>query len=322
MQEDTRGGYGPYDAFTANAAPPMYGTTGAYSPPYAGKPMFKPRKRLNIVAIWVSLFVPWTIFSGYFAFLSFGFHYNYPGIMGFFFAGGAIATFTCGYYAFKAIKGKMSSVSRESTWHVFIFLSMILAWILALILGSMNYSTYMVQYHQMMHLNEYHDVRPTTMRGSQYMDAGPVFFSNRSALDLSKSMGFMDLKQYCVAPITEGRVEPLESYDFWAIGTECCSVRQSEYRCENSHNTHIHGGLRLTNDGERPFFRLAVQQAEAAYNITANHPLFFRWVEDPLRVMKDWKVTVLSNYLFGVFGYFLFQVFILIIVALVFSRTG
>merc|ERR1719502_2180472 len=70
----------------------------------------------------------------------------------------------------------------------------------------------------------------------------------------------MNLDLYCVAPIVKGNAQ-LTSYDFWAVGVNCCSGAQSDFRCGEYTNPHSKSGLRLMKDDQRPFYRLAVQQS-------------------------------------------------------------
>eukprot|EP00438_Fugacium_kawagutii_P029114 Skav233711 [mRNA] locus=scaffold2120:100002:105477:+ [translate_table: standard] len=117
-------------------------------------------------------------------------------------------------------------------------------------------------------------VNPGREKGQQLMDAGRVYFEDGTGLDTSKSMAFRNLDRYCVAPIVFGQV-----------GVNCCSGTTADFRCGEFDNPKARSGLRLMrqmpraggletasermtvtlNQGEdqRPFFRLAVQQAEA-----------------------------------------------------------
>merc|ERR1719401_3051346 len=94
-------------------------------------------------------------------------------------------------------------------------------------------------------------------------------------------MGFKDKNMYCVAPIVTGSAIPA-TYDFWVVGKNCCSpppvpgVGRS-YHCGAFNQPKTTAATRLVDNQARPFYRMAVQQAEARYNIRANHPLFFTW---------------------------------------------
>merc|ERR1740121_1704464 len=106
------------------------------------------------------------------------------------------------------------------------------------------------------HLNTYTEIDPSKMVGQQLMDAGSVLWSNTTALDISKSMGFKNLNTYCVAPITVPGSAP-KTYDFWAIGVNCCSGQEADFNCLDAKNKFARGGVRLLRASERPYYRLA-----------------------------------------------------------------
>jgi hypothetical protein len=177
----------------------------------------------------------------------------------------------------------------------------------------------------MSHLNTYHNIDTLWMRGDQLMDAGSVTFTNETRVDTNKAMGFKNMDTYCVAPITVPGTKPAV-YDFWAVGLNCCSSsgtsKGANFRCDNTKSRTAHSGLRLMTSVDRPFYRLAVQQAEVAYNIKAAHPLFFTWVQDADAKMYTWKTDAYQNFFKGMFGYFVLQAFLTATATIAFSRIG
>merc|ERR1719345_356910 len=155
------------------------------------------------------------------------------------------------------------------------------------------------------------------------MDGGQLMFTEGSKLDLSMSMGFKNLELYCVAPIVGGSdPKHISSYDFWAVGMNCCSGSKADFHCGEFNNPRAAAGLRLMRDDQRAFFRLAVQQAEAAYNIKAAHPLFFYWMQDPVAEMNSYRDDGFKYYLLGIFTHFSFNLFCVVCAVVGFSKIG
>jgi len=279
---------------------------------------------LNFLAILISLFVPWIIFVGIFALFSFQLHYQHPGITYFVAVIVFLGILVHARYAYYArLAARMASESdREPSWMAFQSATLFLAFILGVVLGVMNYKLFTLTYHQVTSLNDYHGVDPSRMRGQQLLDAGSIIFTQDSALDTSKSMGFRNLDTFCVAPITNTKGD-LPTYDFWAVGRNCCSGTKPDFHCSHYRNPRAHGALRLVRrTGDRAFYRLAVQQAEATYNIRAAHPLFFQWEEDPSGVLEGLKASSVRNLYFALAGFFVFQAFIVAAATVSFAKIG
>jgi len=271
---------------------------------------------LNFVAIIANLVLPWIAFCVMFAGMSFSLHYRTPsyaiGLVLLGFPAAAIAA----AFAFRARQR-----GRDGMWYTFLAAALLVATLAAFFFGQMNFTFYMQVFYDMENLNTYPSVNPARERGQELMDAGRVHFSDGTGLDMRKAMSFKSSDVYCVVPIVHGE-EELTSYDFWAVGVNCCSGLSSDFRCGEFNNPHARSGLRLMADDQRPFFRLAVQQAESAYSIRATHPLFFTWLQDPAAEMHAYRDSGFRCYLLGVFTHFTFHLFCTIAALVAFSRIG
>lgn len=286
------------------------------------------RRRLNLISICLSLFVPWLIFCCMSAIFSFRLFYVKPAVSW------AIAVCAFLFVAFLGVKafGAVYSYMRghdsfyEPTWYVFLFFTSCFAWAIGLYLGIHNYYDHMQSYYGVSSLGNYRDVDPAKMRGQQLMDAGRVLFKNGSYIDLTKSMSFRNNDLYCVAPIVNAdhNLHGSEAYDFWAVGLNCCcgdTLRDAKFQCDDYDNKKAYAGLRLMNDDQRPFFRLAVQQAVGTYGIKSNHPLFFHWVLDPVASASSWNWEGHRQFMIGAYAHFIFQLVCVCIATWVFSST-
>jgi len=274
------------------------------------------RRRMNLVAICFNIFMPWFVFAAIYAVLSFSFHYQHPSAAWCVVGAGVVCIFISFAMWYRAKKK-----DKELTWYMFSTLALTLAVVLAAILGDMNFWYNMQPFYDIENLNTYPNINPSREKGQQLMDAGRVYFANDARLDDKYAMGFKNLDLYCVAPIVVGDAA-LASYDFWAVGLNCCSGVASDFRCGEFNNPHARSGLRLMRDDQRPFFRLAVQQAEAAYNIKATHPLFFYWMQDPVAEMNSYRDDGFKYYLLGIFTHFAFNLFCVVVAVVSFSKIG
>mmetsp|Transcript_74739 Transcript_74739/g.241660 ORF Transcript_74739/g.241660 Transcript_74739/m.241660 type:complete len:325 (+) Transcript_74739:118-1092(+) len=275
--------------------PQLYGGFGGFN--RDGKPFFvrSQRQRINLVSIFQCFFLPWGLFCLMYADMSFQIHYDRPVLCYCLCGVGLLAVVASGAVALVRVLRKLQpDQPQEPKWYLFLFLTMLIAWILAVVLGDLNFWTNMQPYYNYVNLNSYHSVNPATMRGQQLMDAGRVFFTNTTGLDLRRSMGFRNLDVYCVAPISvqgAGTMLPLQSYDFWAVGVNCCSGTGADFHCGEYDNPRAAAAMRLMDDSQRPYFRLAVQQAEAAYHIRARHPIFLHWMQDPVAEVERYPAA-------------------------------
>merc|ERR550514_1942686 len=154
------------------------------------------------------------------------------------------------------------------------------------------------------------------------MDAGQVNFVPKSVVDLTKSVGLKDSSTYCVAPITL-KGATLASYDFWVVGTNCCSGNgETDFRCAPEATGEVLSGIRWVSQYERPFFRLAVQQAQSTHNIKSIHPLFSEWVQDPMFAKEQRKKQAYRFAFLAIIIHFVVQSSLVGLVASCYSKLS
>lgn len=300
-----------------NRLPAAYGSTS--SPP---KVSLRRLSRLNFCALAGSLLLPWSIFAVVFATTSFTMHYQHPQLCWFIVILALLLVAAWGLATLMVIgRRKTDDNSAEATWYVFVTMTLLLGWLLGFSLGCANFWGNMQPYYDVTNLNVYPGVDPAKAHGQELLDAGRIMFTPTSVPDVSKSSSFKSVDEYCVAPITSS-AEPLASYDFWAVGRNCCSSSQLDFHCGHYTNSRAHAGVRLMDNSQWEYFRLAVRQAEAEHKITARTPLFFEWVEDPIGEMKFLQDTGLKYYIFGALMFFALQFFLVVVSAIGFAQVA
>lgn len=278
------------------------------------------RKHMNWLSIFLVLFGPTAIFAYLSKMLSFSVHYKLP-------TDAKLAMFFC--FLLVALFGLLAYVQHrnkaegkgEPSWYKLLFFTSAIAWLSAYIIGNNTFNWYMRPYYDIANLKVYPYVDPTATNGVQLMDMGTVMFTNSSYLQFSKSMAFKYDKLYCVAPVGTGKETIASSYDFWAVGTDCCSGHAPDFSC-GAYNKPAKGGIRIVDDEAMKYYALAVQQATSAYNIQAPHPIFFTWSEDPLEELNHFQDWGFKRYCLSVLIFFAMQFFIVVLGCVIFSKMS
>lgn len=183
-----------------------------------------------------------------------------------------------------------------------LFIATVAGWFL----GDGNYWLYMATFYNIQDLDTYVNVNPSREPGESFMDAGQIYFKDSTYIAVENAMAFRNNGVYCVAPIVrqplanQGSYEQVKiqgtfdmpesgTFDFWAIGVNCCAPDGMGFSCGEYSNPYARAGLRLIRDDQRAFFHMAVQEWSAQYGLPTKHPLFFYWVQDPLGTITATK---------------------------------
>mmetsp|Transcript_17320 Transcript_17320/g.54774 ORF Transcript_17320/g.54774 Transcript_17320/m.54774 type:complete len:338 (+) Transcript_17320:149-1162(+) len=229
-----------------------------------------------------NLLLPPLVFAYVSTLLSFGLHFRFPRMVWLM----ALPALLPAMLALLAARRARRS-GAGTRWQNLSAVLFLCAFLAAALFGNTNFWFFARPFFFVDSLKTYSNVDPAELDGVRLMDAGKVHFAEHSRLATDMGMSFTTgWDVYCVAPITTPAGLPsqgsmLAVYDIWAVGLNCCKSSEPGFHCGEYNNPRARAGLRQVGDTQRLFFRLAVQQAEAAYNIRAPHPLFFYWVEDP-----------------------------------------
>lgn len=254
------------------------------------------RIRMNVVPMFLNVFIPWGVFIFCCGITSFWVMYAHEGI-----AWGLIGGvfFICSCLAFTALWARR--FEPDPTWFTYTAVMVLAMAVAGTIAGRGNFEHFSKPYFQVRDLKVVRDIDASMTPGKNVMDGGIFQFLPGNQLDVTRAWHFKFRGLYCVAPIvTNGTAPTSQVYDYWAVGKECCSDSSADFRCGAWGEDHTAGGIRLTEagaKGELQYYRLAVQQAESLYNIMAPNPIFLTWSSDPIAEVGSWNQQVFKNYL-------------------------
>lgn len=276
------------------------------------------RIKMNIVPMFLGIFIPWGVFMLCCGVTSFELNYSNPsavrGILALVFAIWAAAVVAAVWTRHR---------NPDPTWVTYMALAVGIAAVAGTICGEVSFSTYSVHYYRVHDLRVVSDVDASFTPGKNLLDAGIVHFAPGNHFDDLRSWHFRYDTTWCVAPVITNRTVPLAgSYDFWIVGKDCCSHDASDFRCGAWGSSHASGGVRVVDDDDLARYRLAVQQAQSLYGITSTNPVFLTWSADPASDVSIWAHQAYQRYLEQVAFALVCCVFSMCVAAVKFAFLG
>lgn len=251
------------------------------------------RMRMNVVPMFLNVFVPWGIFILCCGISSFYTMYAHPNI--------AWALISL-VFMLVIISILVATFARkfdpDPTWFTFTAIAVGIMAIAGTVAGQANFDTWSRPYYEIQDLKPVRGIDASFTPGKNLMDGGLFFFKPGNRIDSTRAWHFKFKSFYCVAPIITNSSAPLnQEYSFWAVGKDCCSASSSDFRCGSWGTVGAAGGIRVTSGSDLAYYRLAVQQAESLYSILAPAPIFLTWSASPSFEVASWNAQVFKNYL-------------------------
>lgn len=185
----------------------------------------------------------------------------------------------------------------------------------AFIVGLITYLSFLKEYGRMGRGASYSNVLPSEAAQGKN-DATSIMFTSDSAVDTSRSYGFVNGRtsnggMFCVAPVANQYTSSEHIVQYWASGTDCCGSRGS-FSCgpgPNAHGATVWG--RESTASQQ--WKDAVSGAEAVHNLQSGKDyLLLHMTDNPEDDYHNrWDSSVKLVLLFGavylliscIFGY-------------------
>jgi len=261
------------------------------------KSPFAPGKRIrmNLIPLILMLVLPWAAFVLTCSLTAFKPKYLFPGVVDVILV---VLVITWLMSIPFAVWARWSYT--DPTWYTYLAIVLGAGVIAGPPCGGFIFKNLMEPYYRVNDLKTIHKVDVGVERGDTMLDAGIVDFVADNHLDEMRSWHFKHHTTYCVAPIVTSRHDGPKSgsYDFWAVGKDCCSTTSADFRCGAWGHPHANKAIRATSDEDLPYYRLAVEQAETLYGVVSANPVFFMWSTDPEAEVLSWEEKGYKDFLF------------------------
>lgn len=177
---------------------------------------------------------------------------------------------------------KQADTVQKRYWAFYGLFTVCVASLTSLYLGEYAFGVFSKHYHELTQLKNYKAVDPAIAHGEELYDAARIKFQPYVKLDRARPGCFQTLTRFCVAPIVsrpEGSavVPPTGSFDFFAVGKDCCSCAGGDFQCGDWDSVANPGGLRMLDTVDESYYQLAVDQWAATYRRQARRPIFLYW---------------------------------------------
>jgi len=299
-------------------------TSQADMQPLMQKPkaaLFAPghRLRMNVLPMFLNIFIPWGIFIYCFGLCSFHLMYSQPIL-----ACLCVSMVFVVWLVFVLLAYCARRYDPDPTWFTFFSILAGICALWGILAGLKNLDTYEKPYYTITEMKDTKGIDPITTKGENVMDAGIMTFVQGTAFDTNLTWHFKKGKIYCAAPLisTSGTVPLSQTYDYWAVGEDCCSIAASDFRCGSWGLVSAHSGLRVIDEEQEKYYRLAVQQAESLYDIMAPRPIFLKWSDDPLGEVASWKAQSFKNFMVTSATNLIFCIFVVTMASARFAFLG